>query len=212
MFRLLLPAILLVFALLTGLVEADTGLVPANPSAAQSQSGQRPPTEIFHDIRGPVTIQADPTIMYSLAAGIGLLLILLAILGYRWWKGRDKMVACQTSWERALAQIDELQDIKKRNEGPLFTQRLTALLRQYIEERFALRISSRTSSEFLSELKRSSTLSQLATQRELLTTFLGQADMVKFARAVPDSSLLEDMETTVRRFIQSTIPAPEENS
>ena len=81
------------------------------------------------------------------------------------------------------------------------------LIRDYIEKRFNVIATQRTTEEFLQALLQSSN-EALARHRSLLAEFLQQCDFVKFAG---DSLAVADMEAlfqSARRFVLETGEAP----
>ena len=77
------------------------------------------------------------------------------------------------------------------------------LIRDYIEKRFDVVATQRTTEEFLQTLLQSSN-EALARHRSLLAEFLQQCDLVKFAG---DSLAVTDMESlfqSARRFVLET--------
>lgn len=95
-----------------------------------------------------------------------------------------------------------------------FYVRLSSILRQYIEWRFRLRAPEQTTEEFLTEALASGGL--IATHRHLLSAFLHQCDLVKFARHQPDRSDMQHAFDSAKAFIEQTaddailIPVPAE--
>jgi hypothetical protein len=81
------------------------------------------------------------------------------------------------------------------------------LIRDYIEKRFDVVATQRTTEEFLQALLQSSN-EALARHRLLLSEFLHQCDFVKFAG---DSLAVADMESlfqSARRFVLETSETP----
>jgi hypothetical protein len=81
------------------------------------------------------------------------------------------------------------------------------LIRDYIEKRFDVVATQRTTEEFLQALLQNSN-EALARHRSLLAEFLQQCDFVKFAG---DSLAVTDMEalfSSARRFVLETGEAP----
>ena len=106
-------------------------------------------------------------------------------------------------WEAAKMGLGELKNQLNLNDEKFFV-RLSDILRVYIERRFALPATEKTSEEFIQEIDRSSLLSE--NQQQSLKKFLSTADLIKFARA--DSS--EEQKTSCLKmaddFISETIP------
>lgn len=87
-----------------------------------------------------------------------------------------------------------------------FFDEASAILREYIEDRFSIRAPESTTPEFLADARRSAALSP--DDVSLLEKFLGVCDLVKFARHTPDAGDALRATTTVREFVERT-RAPE---
>jgi hypothetical protein len=83
-----------------------------------------------------------------------------------------------------------------------FYVRLSSILRQYIEWRFSLRAPEQTTEEFLADALASGGL--IATHRNLLSSFLHQCDLVKFAQHQPDRSDMQQAFDSAKAFIEQT--------
>jgi hypothetical protein len=75
-------------------------------------------------------------------------------------------------------------------------------VRQYIERRFSLMAPERTTDEFLAEVRNDPSLS--GPHKELLSSFLQAADMVKFARYEPEQREIDQALSAARDFIEQT--------
>jgi hypothetical protein len=83
-----------------------------------------------------------------------------------------------------------------------FYERISSILRHYIEHRFDLRAPERTTEEFLAELKYTDVLS--ASDKESLEEFLTHCDLVKFARHSPTTEQIQRTFDLVKEFIEKT--------
>ncbi len=108
----------------------------------------------------------------------------------------------------ALHELAELErdNLLARGEVQLFHERISGILRRYIENRFGLKAPERTTEEFLSELSRSrSTAGELlGSHKAVLADFLTQCDLVKFARYEPDRAASEKTIEICREFVEKT--------
>lgn len=143
----------------------------------------KPPTE-------PVTIEQDD---YRLLIALGALLALalgalLAVLIMRWWQRRDRPEPAPPSppppWETAFA---ELRALEQRRAEAITTGRteqwvdaVSDAVRKYLGRRFGFHGLESTTDEIARELETAKSLS-IAPQEVI--AFLGQCDLVKFARA-----------------------------
>lgn len=110
-------------------------------------------------------------------------------------------------WEIARNSLSELKKELTMNDEAFFV-RLSDILRQYIERRFALPATEKTSEEFIQQLRTDSILSEK--QRVALERFLGTADLVKFARMNSDEKQKNECLSMADSFVDETIPQPAE--
>ena len=142
-----------------------------------------------------------------------LLLIPAALLIWYWMRRRSGTERILPPWERALAALRRLGDDVAGGRISLETGfvRLTDLVRNYLEVRFALPASTRTTAEFLDELN--DPASPLPPeQRPFLREFLEIADQVKFAKAPPDDAQLRNAMARAGELIASTRVREEDGS
>jgi len=84
----------------------------------------------------------------------------------------------------------------------LFCIAVSDALRIYLEERFSFRAPERTTEEFLLDLQRTTLLSP--EQKESLTAFLQECDLVKFARFEPNEDELRRLHDAALRLVDET--------
>jgi len=140
-------------------------------------------------------------------AGVGLLVALALLLVRRLRRSKVQapvaVVPERPLHERVLAQLDELERERLWQQGQhkAYQSRLTDLLRAYIEERYQVPALERTTDELLHELR----VSPLSTDhRTMLANMLREADLVKFAKALPGPQENEQLMVSARRFIGAT--------
>jgi MYXO-CTERM domain-containing protein len=152
------------------------------------------PTNDIHDIKGVVPV---PHSWWWLAG-----LVLLLVLAFVWWRRRRRSstvaapVILPSPFELALAALRRL-----REDGPpveQFYTRLSDIVRQYIESQFGLRAPERTTEEFLAE----ATLP--AQHMTLLSSFLQESDLVKFARLRPGNNDMERAFAAAEKFVRES--------
>jgi len=108
--------------------------------------------------------------------------------------------AHELAYERLRALIkDDLITVGKIKE---FYERISDILRRYIEHRFDLRAPERTTDEFLTELQWTDALS--TTDKESLGEFLRHCDLVKFAKYNPTAEQIQRTFDLVKDFIEKT--------
>ncbi len=163
------------------------------------------------DIKPPLSLPPD-RVLQLLTVGLALLLAAFAAAGLFYWK---KMSAQKQPAEVhlrpeeiALQDLEGLlaEDLLAKGEIKLFHLRISDILRHYIENRFGMKAPERTTEEFLTELSQTKHPGNAlaGSTKALLTDFLTQCDLVKFARHEP--TLAESKKTIVicRDFIEKT--------
>lgn len=144
----------------------------------------------------------------AIAVGVvGAALIALAVRRLR----RPKLAVAmpKTPWDLAkerLALLDA-RHLPQQGKHDAYYVDLSAILRYYIEARFALHAPERTTPEFMAE-----TIGKgyFTPQQEVfLSRFLRLCDRVKFARFRPDLEEMARSFEEVQTFVEETIPRPE---
>ena len=167
------------------------------------------PTDI-RDIKPPL----DPPIDWRPWQILGLTVAIALLIGWAAWRflrGRRPAVPAtppQPAHAIALADLERLRARRLTEQG-LFKEYYSALsdiVRAYVERRFGVRAPEMTTEEFLLTTARGGRLA--AAHRSLLGEFLGQSDLVKFARLVPTLVDSEGAWTAARRFVEDTAEAP----
>jgi len=163
--------------------------------------------EDIDDIAAPVALPRSVIDYWPFAATAALLIVCgLLLLKFipRWRKkpltqGLPPHAQAYQSLAQLLA-----EGLLARGEVQVFHDRVSAILRRYIEARFALRASERTTEEFLTDMRTTSILPPA--HRQILQDFLTQCDLVKFARHQPAGSEVDHIVTLCRQFIEETEP------
>jgi len=83
-----------------------------------------------------------------------------------------------------------------------FYERISGILRHYIEDRFDLHAPERTTEEFLAELRFTQTLA--SGDKKVLEEFLTHCDLVKFAKHDPTTDQVQRTFDLVKDFIERT--------
>ena len=127
--------------------------------------------------------------------------IVLGVIAWWLWRLKKPTVATETvppptPLEVALAALEQLRARSLPVE--LFYTRLSDIVRHYIEGQFGLRAPERTTEEFLAE----STLP--GASMALLSTFLQESDLVKFARLRPGRDDMERAFDAAEKFVRET--------
>ncbi len=173
---------------------------------------QQPDAADIRDIKGPVAVPFDWTLVTIAGA------IALAVAGLVWLAARllQRINAPPAAAPPRPADVEALEALARLGERRLTEAEdrarwyvdLSAIVRGYIEGRFGLRAPEMTTEEFIHSVQRDSPLSP--THRELLGAFLGECDLVKFARHVPDRAAAERAFDAARAFVMETRPVPVE--
>ena len=128
-----------------------------------------------------------------------------ALWVYVVWRRRRRRISAPTLSlaDRTLQRLDNTRPLMRPDTARAFGIAASGLIRDYIEKRFEVVATQRTTEEFLQALLQSPN-EALARHRSLLAEFLQQCDLVKFAG---DSLAVADMESlfsSARRFVLET--------
>jgi hypothetical protein len=156
-------------------------------------------TNDIRDIKGMVSV---PFEHWGLVIAL-VVVALLAGLAWWWWKRHQPAPAAEpvvlpTALEVALAALRQLREDNPPVEQ--FYVRLSDIVRHFLEDRFELHAPERTTEEFLYEVAKDRTLSEA--HKEVLSAFLQECDLVKFARHQPDASDRPRAFAAAERFVR----------
>jgi hypothetical protein len=156
--------------------------------------------EDIRDIRGPKAAPQSWVLPAVLAA-----VIIVAIGVYIAWRRRHRVTSMPrlSLSERALDSLEKTRPLMVPPTAREFGIAASEVIRNYIEQRFNVIATQRTTEEFLQALLQTSNAT-LARHRALLEDFLQRCDFVKFAGA---SLAVADMETlfqSARGFVLQT--------
>jgi hypothetical protein len=177
---------------------------PNSAQTAQNQTISSEPEQL-HDIHGPVLLTERPP--YLLIAGGIFFAFLLAAAIFWFLKKRTKPTPPPVPpWEKALLDLADAKRLLNPERGLQYMDRVSQILRRYIESRFTIQSTRQTTREFLQGLTGIGGNSPLHTYKTELRGCLEQADMAKFAHHIPEIKNLEMMEDAVTTFIKKTEP------
>jgi hypothetical protein len=169
---------------------------------------QHPPMPMHDDMEGFDIKDIRPlsnNTNFLIPVGAALILLIIAILLFFILKRRRKPKAIASPPDViALAELDRA---KMLMEQPLaYAERISTILRQYIEARFQIRSTRQTTREFFSSLQGGTTIAEVDIHNHTgeLQECMEQCDRAKFARSTPDSDDMMRMDTAVRTFIETT--------
>lgn len=163
-----------------------------------------PPTELLDDLR-----LLEPPAPWWLwpACAVAILGALILV----WWLIRRHLArrslrvddgTAEQAQEDALAALERLFALIDAGQSRPYAIESSAIIRRYIELRFALAAPQRSTEEFLTEAQQSPKLS--AEFQKLLGEFLACCDLLKFARTSADRPELEELHSSAVRFVKQT--------
>ena len=143
---------------------------------------------------------------WAWAAAAGALLALASPFLLRAYRDAQAQRRQASAYEIARGELDALlyggRPSADREAMDAFYVQLSAIIRRYLENRFALRSPELTTEEFLGEMGRSPDLAR--GHQQLLRAFLEQADLVKFAAHVPSGDDLSAQIQAAEAFLEET--------
>jgi hypothetical protein len=159
----------------------------------------------IEDIEGIVEMPKPASFAWLWALGV----VVVAAVAGLWLYLRRKRVkelvrilkpAHELAYERLRALVKE--DLVGAGRIKEFYERISDILRHYIEHRFSLRAPERTTEEFLAELANTDVL--LGAEKQRLGEFLRHCDLVKFAKHNPTTEQIQETFDLVKDFIEKT--------
>jgi hypothetical protein len=160
---------------------------------------------VINDIEGVVEMPKKGSLWWAWALGG----VCLAAVPVGWWLLRRNRVRglvriFRPAHEVAYARLRALvaQNLVEAGRIKEFYERISGILRHYIEDRFDLHAPERTTEEFLAELGHTDILA--ATDKAVLAEFLTHCDLVKFAKHAPTAEQIQRSFDLVKDFIERT--------
>jgi hypothetical protein len=158
-----------------------------------------PTADDIRDIRGPKFI-LSPWVLAA-AAAAALLLALAVYGGWRWLRRRRRPRRL-LPFEVALQRLEEIRPLLRPEQAREFSIAVSDVVRGYLEQAFGIVATHLTTEEFLRDLLESS--SALVRHRPLLSEFLQQCDLVKFAGVSLTAETMESLHHSARHFVLET--------
>ena len=117
----------------------------------------------------------------------------------------------QKPHEKAYTALYTLRakDLPMKGKSKEFYTELSAIVRQYIEDRFCMRAPEMTTEEFINFVKNSDLVTR--DQKNILKMFLFECDKVKFAKHLPKQIEMLDSFKIAENFVDETKLIEEEN-
>jgi hypothetical protein len=106
-------------------------------------------------------------------------------------------------FEQALQSLDAIRPLMQPASAREFSIAVSDIVRGYIEQRFDVTATHRTTEEFLRDLLETAKPS-LARHRGLLAEFLQQCDLVKFGGMSLSMQSIESLHASARGFVLET--------
>jgi hypothetical protein len=160
--------------------------------------------EDIRDIRGPKAMPGSWVIPAAIAGAL-----VVALCAYAVWRRRHRRAPRRalTLSEQTLQRLEGTRPLMRPATAREFGIAASEAIRDYIEKRFDVVATQRTTEEFLQALLQSSN-EALARHRSLLAEFLQQCDFVKFAGASLAVADMESLFRSARGFVLETAEPP----
>jgi hypothetical protein len=175
-----------------------------NIAPQQQQQTVHQPQEL-RDIYGPIELQDKSKILVYIAV-IALLLLLIAAVFFLLKKRKQTVIPAIPPWEKALSELSEARELLTPDRALLYMNRISLILRNYVESRFTIKSTRQTTREFLHSLNNSSADPAIRSCKAELQTCLEQCDMAKFAHQIPLQENMQMMEGAIIGFVEKTRP------
>ncbi len=166
-------------------------------------SGPAPTPAPIHDIADDLMafLLSSAALPFWVAAALGF----LVLIGLVFWLTRRKRSApIPTARERALAALSELRREGSEADPYEFGIKISDALRTYIRDQHGLDAVTRTSVEFLEELRDNSAFSQ--NEKAALAEFLEAVDLLKYARLPAAAHDIDVLLSTAERLVKGESP------
>lgn len=162
----------------------------------------------LNKIKPPVPLPRSRTIwlwagMIGAALILSMVVVMILIKRRKRTRGEDSGPSLPAH-ELAYDALDRLikEDLINQGEIKIFYQRISGIVRQYIENRFRLRAPEQTTEEFLAGMETARDFPK--EYQTLLKSFLKHCDLVKFAEYQPGPDDIQKTFDSCRAFIEGT--------
>ena len=174
-------------------------------TALQQQQQAAYQLQELRDIYGPLELQGQNDILLYIAV-LALLLLLAAAVFFLLKRRKQPVIPVIPPWEKALSELSEARELLTPNQALLYMNRISLILRNYVEARFTIKSTRQTTREFLYSLSNSSADPAIRNCKNELQSCLEQCDMAKFAHQIPMKENMEMMEGAIIGFVEKTRP------
>ena len=189
----------------TSAIAATTTATAAQPASAIGAPGPSDSAEDIRDIRGPQFV-LPAWLLPALVAGGAALAV--GTYGVWRWQRRPRPPRALLPFEVALQRLEGVRALMQPQSAREFSVAVSDIVRSYIERGFNLIATHRTTEEFLRDLLELPNAA-LACHRALLSEFLHQCDLVKFAGVSLTLQNMESLHASACDFVRATA-RPEE--
>ncbi len=177
--------------------ETEASLIRVNPVDILVRTIEVDTSGDIQDVKAPLKIALDWLFIILILLGV----LILAVGGYFAYKHyrakktgvvKEKRIIKIPPYKIALEALDELDYKKLWQQGQVkeYHSEITGIIRRYFEDRFNFLAMEMTSAEVMESLEQSDSAREVI---EETREFLGNADMVKFAKFKPIPSVNEEM-------------------
>ena len=154
----------------------------------------------IRDIEPPIDVFPYPAWQVALAALLLLSVVATGIVLYRHWLATRSGPPPPSPRSVAIRALQGLRGRAAAEEPYAFSIAVSDVLRQFIDAQYGLRAGRQTSREFLGSVMIDKHFT--AEDHELLTTFLEQVDLIKFARSTDDPAVNAQLLDAASAFVQ----------
>lgn len=158
------------------------------------------------DIYGPIVLP-DTSIWLYLLIGAVILLITALLLFFFYKRRNSEPVVEIPPHEQALTELEQAEHHIEKNQSLLYAEKVSEILRTYLERRFEMHSTRQTTREFLDSLVTLPKEKQnvLLSHRQSLQSCLEQCDMAKYAHKTTGQENMQQLKTRIVSFIKETV-------
>jgi hypothetical protein len=184
--------------------------VATNLPAAAGDSAEARPADLKPALAAPRDWR--PVWIAAIAAAVAFFLAFLALRRLRRRRGKEEPAVAERrtparpAWEIALEDLDRIAAARLVDRGELRRQyeEVTEALRRYVENRWGLPALECTTYDLRLLLAHVPIRPETSAR---LLSLLSEADLVKFAKAIPEPASARSAESRAREIVGETIPA-----
>jgi len=203
--RLLFLLSLLLFSGTWALGQSNQASPPLKLLHSPTQQYVQSQAEDIRDIKGPVALPDNTR--YIIPAAAVLVAIIIAVLIFLYIKKRRKPQTPPPAPDVvALTELDQAKSLMTPEQSLVYAERISTILRHYIESRFQIRSTRQTTQEFFAQLKNGTSIAEVDIKNHAgdLQKCLEQCDIAKFAHGTPNTGDMMQMDNAARTFIKTT--------